>query len=156
MAEARTRRLAEAENVAANVPNGIQIAPEVDCWNRFYRDYVANSDIALFEILPEFHANSQMLCFLEALNAVTLASSAQQLGEPALMRRARRHYGKAMAAISPVLGQHSFCAEDSVLLTLFLFTLFEVSQVCLLQSLAGFSAGGKSTKKGEKIESLTN
>jgi hypothetical protein len=129
VAEARTRRLAEAKNVAANVPNGIQIAPEVHCWNRFYRDYVANSDIALFEILPEFHANSQVLCFHEALNAVTLASSAQQLGQPDLMRRARRHYGKAMATISPVLGQHSLCADDSVLLTLFLFTLFEVSHV---------------------------
>ncbi|KAF3000510.1 hypothetical protein E8E14_006650 [Neopestalotiopsis sp. 37M] len=31
-----------------------------------------------------------------------------------------------MTAISPVLGQHSLCAEDSVLLTLFLFTLFEM------------------------------
>ncbi|KAF7534709.1 hypothetical protein G7054_g6011 [Neopestalotiopsis clavispora] len=31
-----------------------------------------------------------------------------------------------MATISPVLGQHSLCADDSVLLTLFLFTLFEM------------------------------
>jgi hypothetical protein len=151
---ARTRRLLEAENVAANVPKGIQIAPEVHCWNRFYRDYIVNSDVALFEVLPEFYDNSQMSCFQEALSAVTLASSAQQLGQPALMRRARRHYGRAMAAISPVLGHHSLCAEDSVLLTLFLFTLFEVSHVYRAQSFAVFSAGGKSAEERKQTEFL--
>lgn len=140
VARAQLRRLAAAHNVVADLPNAIQIAPEVHSWHRFYRDYVVNSDIALFGLLADFHADSRILCFQEALAAVALASSAQQLDQPDLMRRARKHYGKAMTALNLALDQHSMRVEESVLLTMFLFSLFEVSW-CPESSFLGLDRG---------------
>lgn len=76
--------------------------------------------------------SSSSTCFQEALDAVTLVSSARQLQQSGLMVRARRHYGEAIAALNSALGDSVLTADDSVLVALLLLSLFEVRYVWLV------------------------
>lgn len=122
----RTKRLEQARTDAGTIPRGVHIAAEVYSWNQFYNDYSINSGIPIFCLIPKFHTSNSSTCFQEALESVTLASSARQLYRSELMVRARRHYVKAIKTLNNTLNDSTLAADDSVLLTLVLFSLFEV------------------------------
>lgn len=115
-----------------NIPKGMQLHPEVYSWKRFHLDYAMHSGIRIFNILPQFYVSSSTACFKEALKAVSLGNSARQLRQPGLMVIARRHYGEAIAALNVALNDPLLIADDSVLLTMFLFSLFEVRNLWLI------------------------
>lgn len=125
----RTQRTEQTGREDTTIPRGVHITAEVNSWNRFYRDYALHSGIALFNVLPRFYTSSSSTCFQEALQAVALVSSALQLHQSGLMVRARRHYGKAITALNVALNDPVLTADDSVLVTLFLLSLFEVRYV---------------------------
>ncbi|GFF79870.1 hypothetical protein IFM60648_06971 [Aspergillus lentulus] len=122
----RTQRTERIGREETTIPRGVHIPAEVHCWNRFYRDYAIHSGIALFNVLPRFYISSSSTCFQEALQAVALVSSARQLHQSGLMLRARQHYGKAITALNAALNDPVLTADDSVLVTLFLLSLFEM------------------------------
>lgn len=122
----RTARMERVGGMATFIPRGVIIPAELNGWIRFYGDYVANSSIALFKLIPEFYVSSSSSCFHEALHAVALASSARQLRQSRLMVLATCHYGKAIAELNVALNDPVLTAEDSVLMTLFILSLYEV------------------------------
>ncbi|QMW45771.1 hypothetical protein G4B11_009226 [Aspergillus flavus] len=109
----------------ASIPQGVHIPVEVLSWNQFCSDYAMDSGITFFNILPRYYTDSAPTCCREAVHAVTLASLARKLRESELMARARQHYSKAIAALNIALNDPVLTAEDSVLVTLLLFSLFE-------------------------------
>ncbi|CAG9950610.1 unnamed protein product, partial [Clonostachys rosea f. rosea IK726] len=119
-------RKAHSESVTVGIPSGVNVAVEVHSWNRFYHDYVVDSGIAAFNFLPKFYTGDSSVHLCEALQAVTVASAAQQLQQSGLMVRARSHYGKAIMKLNTALDNKKSNADDSVLITLFLLSLFEV------------------------------
>ncbi|KAI9151299.1 short-chain dehydrogenase [Paramyrothecium foliicola] len=119
------QRLRRVEKTAAAVPRGIHVAAEVYSWNIFYEEYIVNSGIPSFKILPKFHLGSSLMCLEQALQAVTMASAARQLYQSGLMVRALSHYGKAIAALNSALSDPVMRADDSVLITIFLLSLYE-------------------------------
>ncbi|KAF7158453.1 hypothetical protein CNMCM5623_003456 [Aspergillus felis] len=119
----RTERIGRDDTT---IPRAVHISAEVHSWNRFYRDYAIHSGISLFNVLPRFYTSSSSTCFQEALQAVALVSSARQLHQSGLMVRARQHYGKAIMALNAALNDPVLTADDSVLVTLFLLSLFEM------------------------------
>lgn len=119
-------RKAYSESVTVGIPSGVNVAVEVHSWNRFYHDYVVDSGIAAFNFLPKFYTGDSSVHLCEALQAVTVASAAQQLQQSGLMVRARSHYGKAIMKLNTALDNKKSNADDSVLITLFLLSLFEV------------------------------
>uniref|UniRef100_A0A0B7KG10 Zn(2)-C6 fungal-type domain-containing protein n=1 Tax=Bionectria ochroleuca TaxID=29856 RepID=A0A0B7KG10_BIOOC len=118
-------RKAHSESVTVGIPSGVNVAVEVHSWNRFYHDYVVDSGIAAFNFLPKFYTGDSSVHLCEALQAVTVASAAQQLQQSGLMVRARSHYGKAIMKLNTALDNKKSNADDSVLITLFLLSLFE-------------------------------
>lgn len=127
----RAKRLEQATRHAGTIPQAVHVAAEVYSWNHFYNDYSINSGIPIFCIIPKFHTRNSSACFQEALQSVTLASLSRQLYRSELMVRARWHYLKAIKALNITLNDSVLAADDSVLLALFLFSLFEVSYVLL-------------------------
>ncbi|CAH0052203.1 unnamed protein product [Clonostachys solani] len=114
-----------SKSVAVRIPQRVHVAVEVHSWNRFYHDYVVDSGIAAFNLLPKFHTGDPPVHLCEALQAVTVASAARQLQQSGLMVRARSHYGKAIMKLNAALDNQTSNADDSVLVTLFLLSLFE-------------------------------
>lgn len=127
----RAKRSEQARRDAGTIPRGVHIAAEVYSWNQFYNDYSISSGIPIFCDIPKFHTNNSSTCFQEALQSVTLASSARQLYRSELMVRARWHYVKAIKTLNNTLNDSTLAADDSVLLALVLFSLFEVSYILL-------------------------
>ncbi|GIK01944.1 hypothetical protein Aspvir_005985 [Aspergillus viridinutans] len=120
----RREQLARRTAIAI-IPPRVHIATEVHSWNHFCSDYAINSGITFFNLLPGFYTNSSSTCCQEALHAVSLASLALKLRQSGLMAQARRHYGKAIIALNVTLNDPVLTADDSVLVTLLLFSLFE-------------------------------
>ncbi|KAH8803592.1 hypothetical protein F5884DRAFT_824417 [Xylogone sp. PMI_703] len=118
-------RIWRARGEAVPVPRGLHITAEVHSWHRFHRDYAMHSGIPVFNLLSKFYTSSSSTCFQEALQAVTVVSSARQLHQSGLMLRGRQHYGKAIAALNITLNDPVLTADDSVLMALFLLSLFE-------------------------------
>lgn len=127
----RTKRSEQARRDAATIPRGVHLAAEVYSWNQFYNDYSINSGIPIFRVIPKFHTSNSSTCFQEALQSVTLASLARQLYRSEFMIRARWHYVKAIKILNNTLNDSTLAADDSVLLSLVLFSLFEVRYVLL-------------------------
>lgn len=123
---AQRRRTDQAREQVPSIPRGVLIAAEIHGWNRFYSDYVVDSGIVVFSVLPKFYTNEPSSCALEAIEAVVLASCARQLHQSGLMARARRHYGRAMRMINVALNDTTLTGDDSILITLFLFSFYEV------------------------------
>jgi hypothetical protein len=120
------KRIEQAGREVATIPRGVHISVEMHSWIRFCQDYANHSGIALFNVLPKFFTSSSSICFQEALQAVAVVSSARQLYQSGLMVRARWHYGKAITALNVALDDPVLTADDSVLLALFLLSIFEV------------------------------
>ena len=129
----RAERIEQAKREAA-IPRGAHITAEVHSWNRFHQEYANYSGIRVFHVLPKFYASSSSMCFQEALMAAALGSSARQLHQSGLMVMARRHYGKAITALNVALNNLAIAADDSVLMTMFLLSLFEVRYMWLVLS----------------------
>lgn len=117
----------QAGRRAIRIPQAVHISPKAHSLSRFYQDYTINSGVTLFNLLPVLSSSCSAIYFQEALHAVALASSARQLQQFELMFRARRHYGKAISAINTALNDPVMAADDSLLITLLLCSLFEVS-----------------------------
>ncbi|KAH1334776.1 hypothetical protein KXW65_000768 [Aspergillus fumigatus] len=83
------------------------------------------SGITFFNRLPRYYTDSTPTCCREAVHAVALASLARKMRESELMARARHHYSKAISALNSALNDPVLTADDSVLVTLLLFSLFE-------------------------------
>ena len=109
----------EQAETSVTICRSLPVNAESHSLIRFYRDYVINSGITLFNILPTFYAGSSPNCFQEALQAVALVSSARQLRESGLMVRAWQQYGKAIATLNVALSDPVLAIDDSLLLTLF-------------------------------------
>ncbi|OAQ61111.1 C6 zinc finger domain-containing protein [Pochonia chlamydosporia 170] len=124
--KAKAKRREETSQMVTSIPPIVYIAPEVHSWNRFYQDYIMDSGIAVFNTLPSFNTDGSSTCFLEALQAVTLASSANQLRQSPLMVRARRHYGTAIVTLKATLDDPRRVGDDSILIALFLLSLYEI------------------------------
>ncbi|KAF5006225.1 hypothetical protein FDECE_7385 [Fusarium decemcellulare] len=121
------RELAERRSVT--IFRTVPVSAEAHSLRCFYRDYAINSGITLLNILPNFDARGSPRCFQEALQAVALASSARQQYQSGLMVRAWQHYGKAIAALNIALSDPVLILDDSLLVTLFLFSLFELMRL---------------------------
>ncbi|KAJ0415648.1 hypothetical protein BJY00DRAFT_253676 [Aspergillus carlsbadensis] len=124
--QARTARMQQAE-IEATVPRSVSISPQTQSLSRFYHDYVTSSGISLFWILPWYRENNPTAAyFQDALQAVALLSFARQRHSPDLLIQARGHYGRSIVALNIALSNPSLTADDSVLLALFLLSLFEL------------------------------
>lgn len=137
----RTKRIEQVGREAATIPQQVHITAEVHSWNRFYLDYAIHSGIMVFNVLPRFYTSSSSTCFQEALQAVALGSSARQLHQSGLMVMARRCYGKAIIALNIALDDPVLTADDSVLVTMFLLSLFEVRYAWLPMPLELYRRG---------------
>lgn len=116
-----------ARTPIASIPQGVHIPVEILSWNQFCSDYAMGSGITFFNRLPRYYTDSTPTCCREAVHAVALASLARKMRESELMARARHHYSKAISALNSALNDPVLTADDSVLVTLLLFSLFEVS-----------------------------
>ncbi|KAL5045975.1 hypothetical protein BDW71DRAFT_197982 [Aspergillus fruticulosus] len=121
----RRRERFRGRTPIASIPQGVHIPVEVLSWNQFCSDYAMGSGITFFNILPRYYTDSTPTCCREAVHAVALASLARKLRESELTARARQHYSKAIAALNIALNDPVLTADDSVLVTLLLFSLFE-------------------------------
>jgi hypothetical protein len=123
--QVRTARMQQAE-IEATVPRSVSISPQTQSLSRFYHDYVTSSGISLFRILPWYRESNPTAYFQEALQAVALLSLARQRHSSDFLIQARGHYGRSIVALNIALSNPSLTADDSVLLALFLVSLFEV------------------------------
>ncbi|KAL0938379.1 C6 zinc finger domain-containing protein [Colletotrichum truncatum] len=110
------------------LPQTIVIGPEIYTLNRFYMNYATNASIVFFNNLPVHYQKdlSDANHTRHATHAVALASASRQLCQPGLMLKARQHYGKAIATLSQALKDPVRVRDDSNMVTLFLFGMFEV------------------------------
>jgi hypothetical protein len=102
---------------------------------RFFADYVSRSDVlgsGSLRFLRDIY--SQRICrvnFDEALRAVAFMSLANQLSKAELSVEARKLYGSAIIRVATKLQNVEEAADDTILASSFLFSMFQVV-FCLL------------------------
>ena len=98
----------------------------------FFADYVFVSKTAgtpngYLEFLPSLCCEeSQSVCLMEALDAVSFAHLTNQSSLAWLNRRARRSYGKALISLNTALQDKNEVTKDSTLAAVYLMGMYEV------------------------------
>ncbi|TEA19746.1 hypothetical protein C8034_v008835 [Colletotrichum sidae] len=160
-----SRQDEDEEVPPVTLPQTITIGPEVYSLNRFYVNYATTASIVFFERLPVHYTNdlSDASHTRHATHAVALASASQQLHQSGLMVEARKHYGKAIVTLNQALRDPVRVRDDSNLVTLFLFGMFEVivgkkspKAIDLENNVFPHGTGGLQLFKFRAMEGLTN
>ncbi|KAF6809129.1 C6 zinc finger domain-containing protein [Colletotrichum sojae] len=147
------------------LPTNVDLGPEVYTLGRFYTNYATTASIVFFNRLPaHYQADlSDASHTRHATHAVALASASRQLRQSGLMVEARRHYGKAIARLNQALKDPVRVRDDSNLVTLFLFGMFEVivgkrssKVIDLEQNVFPHGVGGLQLFKFRAEHGLTN
>ncbi|KAF6832349.1 C6 zinc finger domain-containing protein [Colletotrichum musicola] len=147
------------------LPANVDVGPEVYTLGRFYTNYATTASIVFFNRLPaHYDADlSDASHTRHATHAVALASASRQLRQSGLMVEARRHYGKAIARLNQALKDPVRVRDDSNLVTLFLFGMFEVivgkrssKVIDLEQNVFPHGVGGLQLFKFRAEHGLTN
>lgn len=113
--------------VPTSIPRAVDVSVEEPCVYLLYNDYCFNSSVGVFEALPFLASIRPSAPFLHALNAATLANSSNRLNQYGLLVKAKRAYWVAVSGLQRQIREPESMRNDSLLASVFLLGLFEVS-----------------------------
>ena len=114
----------------SEVPRSCTIKPEHYAVNGFYREYTVQTGyMRILDFLPEMCERAAIPeCLQTALEATALAAMGQRLSKSDLLLLSRARFGTALKSVSRLIQDPRTAKDDSVLVSVFLFGMYEVSK----------------------------